>query len=307
MTKHILTLNERIVIQALRRENFSLQHIANRLGFSKTTIFNELHRIPGEYDANLADEMQHKQVSLRGRKNILTDDLKLEIEDKIKNYHWSPEQIAHRLNISFKSIYNWINDKLLDLSEADLPDKGVRRHRSKETRGQFSNGRSIDKRPDEVAQRDVFGHFEADTVLSGKNKGQALGTFVERVSRLMLVERLDSRNSQSMTETIIQLAKSLGSNMKTLTVDHGKEFAGYQTIESETDVRVYFAHAYSPHERGTNENRNKLLRRFVPKGRRIEDISDEELAMINWKLNTMPLKCLNWKTPLEVFMANFES
>ncbi len=151
---------------------------------------------------------------------------------------------------------------------------------------------------------DSTGHFEADTVLSGKRKGQAVATFVERKSRLTIVKRLHGRDSQSMTQAVLELASQLQDKLKTLTVDHGKEFANYQTIERQTGTPVYFAHAYSPHERGSNENRNRVLRRFIPKGQAIEELSDRQLVQINWYLNSRPLKCLNWRTPIEIFLLN---
>ena len=104
----------------------------------------------------------------------------------------------------------------------DLPDHGIRRKRAKETRGTFSHGRSIEDRPAEASDRNIAGHFEADTVLSGKRKGQAVATFVERKSRLTIVKRLGGRDSTSMTKAILELANQLGTNLKTLTVDHGK-------------------------------------------------------------------------------------
>ncbi len=94
----------------------------------------------------------------------------------------------------------------------------------------------------------------------------------------------------------------LGVNVKPIA--HGKEFANYQTIEQLTGTQVYFAHAYSPHERGSNENRNRVLRRFIPKGQAIEELSDRQLVQINWYLNSRPLKCLNWHTPIEIFLLN---
>ena len=87
-----------------------------------------------------------------------------------------------------------------------------------------------------------------------------LADFVERKSRLTIVKRLHGRDSQSMTQAVLELANQLQDKLKTLTVDHGKEFANYQTIERQTGTPVYFAHAYSPHERGSNENRNRVLR-----------------------------------------------
>ena len=185
-----------------------------------------------------------------------------------------------------------------------LIDHGIRRHRAKEKRGTFSHGRSIEERPHKVETRQEFGHFEADTVLSGKRKGQAVATFVERKSRLTIVKRLHGRDSRSMTQAVLELASQLQDKLKTLTVDHGKEFANYQTIERRTGTQVYFAHAYSPHERGSNENRNRVLRRFIPKGQPIDEITDDELIQINWYLNCRPLKCLNWRTQIEIFLRN---
>ncbi len=75
-------------------------------------------------------------------------------------------------------------------------------------------------------------------------------------------------------------------------------------IEEQAGVPLYFAHAYSPHERGSNENRNRVLRRFIPKGQPIDEITDDELIQINWYLNCRPLKCLNWRTPIEIFLRN---
>ncbi|WP_261622716.1 IS30 family transposase, partial [Limosilactobacillus fermentum] len=152
--------------------------------------------------------------------------------------------------------------------------------------------------------RQEFGHFEADTVLSGKRKGQAVATFVERKSRLTIVKRLHGRDNQSMTQAVLELASQLQDKLKTFTMDHGKEFANNQTIEQLTGTQVYFAHAYSPHEHGSNENCNRVLRRFIPKGQAIEELSDHQLVQINWYLNSRPLKYLNWHTPIEIFLLN---
>ena len=285
----ILSFQNRVVIETLHNEGRSLRYIANYLGFSKTTIFNELHRLNGEYQAELAQTDFERKVSQRGRKSSLTKNLKHLIEEKIQTQKWSPEQVAHVVGIAYKTVYNWIDQGLLDVQLPDLPDHGIRRHRAKEKRGTFSHGRSIEERPHKIETRQEFGHFEADTVLSGK---------------LTIIKRLHGRDSQSMTQAVLELASQLQDKLKTLTVDHGKEFANYQAIEQLTGTQVYFAHAYSPHERGSNENRNRVLRRFIPKGQAIEELSDYQLVQINWYLNSRPLKCLNWHTPIEIFLLN---
>ena len=273
----ILSFQNRVVIETLHNEGRSLRYIANYLGFSKTTIFNELHRLNGEYQAELAQTDFERKVSQRGRKSSLTKNLKHLIEEKIQVQKWSPEQVAHVVGIAYKTVYNWIDQGWLDIQLPDLPDHGIRRHRAKEKRGTFNHGRSIEERPHKVETRQEFGHFEADTVLSGKRKGQAVATFVERKSRLTIVKWLHGRDSQSMTQAV---------------------------LEQLTGTQVYFAHAYSPHERGSNENRNRVLRRFIPKGQAIEELSDYQLVQINWYLNSRPLKCLNWHTPIEIFLLN---
>jgi IS30 family transposase len=282
----ILLFEDRVVIETLHHEKHSLQNIADYLGFSKTTIFNEVHRLAGEHHAVKAQTDHEIKLSHRGRKTILTTNLKRLIEEKIKIQKWSIEQVAHVVRIAYKTIYNWIDQGLLDINVTDLPDHGIRRKRSKETRGSFSHGRSIEDCPAEISDHNTSGHFEADTVLSGKRKGQAVATFVERKSRLTIVKRLNGRDSISI---ILELANQLGDNLKTLTVDYGKEFANYNLIEEQTGVPLYFTHAYSPHERGSNENRNRVLRRFIPKGQPIDEITDDELIQINWYLNSRPL------------------
>ena len=111
--------------------------------------------------------------------------------------------------IAYKMVYNWIDQGWLDVQLPDLPDHGIRRHCAKEKRGTFNHGRSIEERPHKVETRQEFGHFEADTVLSGKRKGQAVATFVERKSRLTIVKRLHGRDSQSMTQAVLELASQL--------------------------------------------------------------------------------------------------
>ena len=278
----ILSFEDRVVIETLHHEKHSLQYIADHLGFSKTTIFNEVYRLAGEYHAVKAQTNHEVKLSHRGRKTILTTNLKRLIEEKIKIQKWSIEQVAHVVRIAYKTIYNWIDQGLLDINVTDLPNHGIRRKRAKETRGTFSHGRSIEDRPAEISDRNTSGHFEADTVLSGKRKGQAAATFVERKSRLTIVKRLNGRDSTSMSKAILELANQLGDNLKTLTVDHGKEFANYNLIEEQTGVP----------------------RRFIPKGQPIDEITDDELIQINWYLNSRPLKCLNWRTPIEIFLRD---
>lgn len=140
MSTTILSFQNRVVIETLHNEGRSLRYIANYLGFSKATIFNELHRLNSEYRAELAQADFERKVSQRGRKSSLTKNLKHLIEEKIQVQKWSPEQVAHVVGIAYKTVYNWIDQGWLDVQLPDLPDHGIRRHRAKEKRGTFSHG-----------------------------------------------------------------------------------------------------------------------------------------------------------------------
>ncbi|WP_271901767.1 helix-turn-helix domain-containing protein, partial [Limosilactobacillus reuteri] len=124
MSTTILSFQNRVVIETLHSEGRSLRYIANYLGFSKTTIFNELHRLNSEYQAELAQTDFEQKVSQRGRKSSLTKNLKHLVEEKIQVQKWSPEQVAHVVGIAYKTVYNWIDQGWLDVQLPDLPDHG---------------------------------------------------------------------------------------------------------------------------------------------------------------------------------------
>jgi IS30 family transposase len=139
MSTTILSFQNRVIIETLHNEGRSLRYIANYLGFSKATIFNELHRLNSGYRAELAQTDFERKVSQRGRKSSLTKNLKHLIEEKIQVQKWSPEQVAHVVGITYKTVYNWIDQGWLDVQLPNLPDHGIRRHRAKEKRGTFSH------------------------------------------------------------------------------------------------------------------------------------------------------------------------
>ena len=113
----------------------------------------------------------------------------------------------------------------------------------------------------------------------------------------MIIRRLPGRDSKAMTKAIVELNEELRGLIKSITSDHGKEFAGFKEIEA-CEIAHYFAHPYAPHERGTNERLNRELRLHIPKNQSIESVTDEELTMISKYLNWRPRKCLGWKTRL---------
>ena len=189
----------------------------------------------------------------------------------------------------------------------DLPLK-LRLHRKR--LGNHKNlknlGRSIDERPYDVEARNEFGHWEIDTVIGRKTKGDnVVLTLVERLTRKYIALKIADKNSAAVAAGIAKLKKHFGSKFsevfKTITSDNGLEFSELASIEDYTDTMVYFAHPYSSWERGSNERHNGLLRRFISKGRRIDSYSEEEILFVADWCNSMPRKVLGYYTPDELF------
>ena len=186
-----LTITDRIKIETYLDLGLKPCQIASKLSVHKSTISRELRRCQNGYSAVLAQEQYDHRAKQKGRKSRLTPKLKKEIEDGLKS-SWSPEQICGRYQleqkpmVAFKTIYNWLYAGLIDLDLSVLRRKGKTRQ-PKETRGTFRIGTSIAKRPKEVRNRETFGHWELDTVVSSRGKSKdCLATFLERKTRFYL-------------------------------------------------------------------------------------------------------------------------
>ena len=164
-------------------------------------------------------------------------------------------------------------------------------------------GTPIAKRPREIRKRETFGHWELDTVVSGR--GQAKGcvaTFIERKTRWYTAILIPDRSAKSMEEAVKLLHASLPKEaMKTATTDRGKEFSCYTALEKELGIQVYFADPYSSWQRGSNENGNGLFREFFPKKTNFDEVTTNQVDQALQLINSRPRKCLGWKTAYEVF------
>ncbi|SFE95189.1 IS30 family transposase [Alteribacillus iranensis] len=304
--QHLSTF-ERARIETLRSLNYSIRSISKMIHRSPSTVSRECRRNTvgnNPYCSETAQCRYHKRRRHCHPQGKWTKDLAQKIDEKL-DLTWSPEQIAHRLfkgSLSFKTIYRWLYQGLLTKNVAALRHKG-KRQRSKETRGRFNVGTSIKKRPKEIRKRKTFGHWELDSVVSsrGKIKG-CLATFVERKTRWYIALKMPNRTAASMENAIRTLHGVLPErSFQTATVDRGKEFACYPTIENDLKIDVYFADPYSSWQRGSNENANGLLREFFPKASDLAKVTEEELERALALINGRPRKCLDWKTAHEAF------
>ena len=181
--------------------------------------------------------------------------------------------------------------------------KRRKKHGSDDKRGQIPDRRPISQRPAIVEQRSRIGDWEGDSV-SGKGHGSFVATHVERKSRYLLAGKMDDKSANSMNETTRLLFRKIPkSKRQTMTVDNGKEFAGFKEMEKFVGLCCYFADPYSSYQRGTNENTNGLLRQVFPKGTDFNEVGNGELDKAVALINNRPRKCLNYRTPHEVIWS----
>jgi len=324
-----LTLKERIQIETLLNENKSKAYIAKKLNRSRSTISREVNKWvqnkDDKYSADLANwHAKDEYLNKRNTDKISTyKQLRFYVYRKLL-LGWTPEQIAGRLkeeyhndpimSISHESIYRYIylapqarlNKKLIKLlvRHKSRRRKPKKRHK---TGSKILNQVSIDNRPKHIELRKEIGHWEGDLMI-GKGQKSAIGTIVERKSRYTLIVKLEARNATEVAKMFSKKLNQLNPLFKkSMTYDNGTEMAKHQIITQKTGMKIYFAHPYSSWERGTNENTNGLIRRYLPKGTNFNEIDEKKLLIIQEKLNNRPRKIIGYKTPKEILDFELKS
>jgi IS30 family transposase len=315
-----VSLGERYVIYHLALYGLSRREIGRRLGRHHSTIGRELRRNgPRFAGAVYVPEAAQRRAEARLRR---ARHCRRREHGRLRRYvvsrlrrDWSPEQVAGRLRldhpgdqrmrVSPETIYQWIyRDAAAD---GDLFLHLRRRHRRRRKQGRYGTRRGlipgrvgIAERPGIVASRARFGDWEADTLEGARGKG-GIASLVERKSRYLLAAPLADKSAPTMAARVIKVFRKMPRQArKTLTVDNGREFARFKTIEQQTGLAVFFADPYAAWQRGTNENSNGLLRQYFPKRSDLRSLPDDELAHALQKLNHRPRKCLGYQSPHEV-------
>jgi IS30 family transposase len=305
MSYHHITTYERGKIEELTKLGYSDRKIAKRIGRHHSSISREINRLAKQdYNAQTAhNDYESKRINSKshGKSN---KEITEQIKEKLLST-WSPEQIAHTVmlgKVSFKTIYNWIyKGKIKGITLSVLRRKGKKR--SSQTYLHYAKGTPIRKRPKEVYSRKTFGHWELDTVVSSKGVRGCLATFAERKTRCYIALKMPNRTAKVMEKRIKSIYHALPKGaFKTATTDRGGEFACFDTIKSDLDLTLYFADPFCPHQRGTNEYHNGLLREFFPKGTDLGQISMQEIQHALDLINNRPRKCLGWLSPYQAFL-----
>ena len=302
--KH-LTIEERTSIAHLHKQGISLRQIAITIGRNVSTVKRELDRnyTPSKIgDVDYFPHSSQKRYEKRISKahNIVQFPLEVIqiIEQRLKET-WSPEQIAAFYKGQgfpcYKTIYKWINEgTIINGNKKLLRRKG--KGGWNETRGKATKGKSIRKRDKKIYKRADYGHWELDTVVSGKGKSKACFiTLVERKSRFYKAIKSPSRQADIVARLIIDYLKQFPSELvKTITTDNGKEFTEWKLIEKELNCEVYFCDPFCAWQKGSNENSNGLLREFFPKGYNLSRYTQKYIDKKVDLINNRPRKCNNW-------------
>ena len=334
-TKHIknkhLTIKERAQIELLIKQGSKKSEIARIIGISRSTLYNELNRgtveqmdthlkIHKEYFAETGQVIyeQNRKNSCKPYKFIKAFEFIKYSEKEILEKKYSPDVVCGlakkegRFNemVSTKTLYNYIDAGLMKVKNIDLTLKVKMSNKSRRRRkNRRIMGESIEKRPQKVNERNEFGHWEIDTVVGTKNRSAVLLTLAERVTRQLITVKIPSKSSQAVSEAMEKIISQFGDKadkiFKSITADNGSEFATLTDTISFADV--YFTHPYSSFERGTNEKQNSLLRRFFPKNKSLENISDQAIKAAQDWINTLPRKIFDYYCSNDLFQRFINS
>ena len=336
---------ERMVIDNHRRparDRISKSKMAEMLGVNRSTISRELKR--GEitqrdimwkeyisYSANVAQDTIDLNASAKGPSVKLGKDWFFHdfVEYWIIEKKYSPDAVIMKIEnegLSFetkictKTLYNYISKGyFLNLTNRNLPRKGKKpKRRYHRVRKSYrTRGKSIDQRPMEANDRSEFGHWEMDCVESGRGGRSCLLTLVERQTNYSLNFKLLSQSQKQVQKQLDRMERKLGRPsfsrlFKSITVDNGSEFLGFKNLmtslfaKKKARTEIYYCHPYSSYERGSNEQMNGQIRRFIPKGSDISKVSKESVEEITDHLNTYPKRSLKGKTSEQLFHRELE-
>ena len=322
-SKRSLTLAEREEISRGLVSQLSLRSIALQLNRAPSTISREIKRNGGYdyYRATKADQAAWDRACRPKLCKLATQpSLSRKVATKLMR-NWSPEQIAGWLKrtypnnentqVSHETIYRSLFIQTRGVLKKELQQylrtqRAIRRsqHASlkKDGLGKIKEAISISERPASVEDRAVPGHWEGDLIAGSKNS--YIATLVERHTRYVMLVKVKQKTTEAVVSALIKQAKKLPTELyKSLTWDRGSELADHKRFTLETNIDVYFCDPRSPWQRGSNENTNRLLRQYFPKGTDLAVHSQAKLSAVARQLNERPRKTLGFETPAERFNA----
>ena len=324
--KH-LSFEERVIIQLRIKDNYSIRAIAREIGCSPTTVSNEIkrgtvlmyknHSPHYRAKAGQAKYEANRQNSCRNYDYVEKSKFINYVSNHFFNDDWSLDACYGRALIDnaftreemvcVKTLYKYVDAGLIGIKNHHLPVKLSRKTKTvRQNENKRKLGRSIEERPSIVDTREEFGHWECDLVLGSKTKDdKVLLTMIERMTREFFVIPIANKNAETVLEAFKELKSRYEEHFsevfKTITTDNGSEFADLSNLEDISKTLIYYAHPYTSCEKGSVERHNGLIRRFLPKGKRIDHYDAQTIADVETWANSLPRKILGYKTPDELF------
>lgn len=326
---------ERELLYGWRKEKVSLREIGRRLGRDHTSLSDELRinktgkgrraheYFSQEYLPGLAQEKAEKR-SLKQRQKAPLKEVGIFLyvrEHLRKPFFWTPDQISGKIksdlpgkSISVETIYQYIYSKpakrykLWQLLTCQRKKRMKKNGRTVHRDGKIPGSISIDLRPEVVGLRERVGDWETDN-LGGKTTDRAaLSVTIERLTRYTILTKLSDRLAVTKKGALVRRLGIFPADARlTLTTDNGSENSQHKDISDSLNLTMYFCHAYHSWEKGGVENMNKRIRRFIPKGTSIDQVSQKKIRQVEWILNNTPRKCLGYLTPQEKMLELLKS
>jgi len=330
-----LKWHNRLKIEQMRNDGKSVREIADALHFHISTIYRELERGKWEhlntdlttdirYSPDIAQRKAEENMTALGPDLKIGNDHKFaaHIETKIADEGYSPEAVLGEIKeqglefdttICTATLYSYIHRGLFSrLTSEQLPRHGKGQKEYKRVRASRApRGESIDNRPEEVKSREIFGHWEMDTVVGKKGgKKDVLLVLTERKTRDEIIRKIKDKTTGSVVTAVNGLERQYGKMFplifKSITCDNGCEFQDFAGIENSVlrkgkRTEVYFCHPYSSFERGTNENNNILIRRWFPKGTDFGKVTHKAVRQVQDWMNNYPRRLHGFKTAKQMF------
>ena len=315
-----LSLDERQVLYALKLQGTPIADIARQLNRDRSSLYRELKR-HGTESAYNPITAERKAIATRSQPRLC----KIERYSTLRQYvmqrlkmGWSPEQIAGRLRrkkskyaICHETIYQFIyrkkNKKLYRLLPLKKP-KRRRQYARKTQECRFGNRRIITERPGYIDRRFHYGHWEGDRIEFVGERSAGVTTLVERKTRIVVLIKNAGKSSPEVMNGIANKFSCSPKNFcKSITFDQGSEFSNFTILERKLKCKIFYCHKHAPWEKGSNENMNGRIRRYLPFDSRVSEIDQKVLDQLSNSLNNTPRKCLDFKTPKELFLKHYKS
>jgi IS30 family transposase len=333
-----LTYKDRVKIEPLyNKMHLNYTEIGKIIGKDRTTISREIKKglvknLTSElieiyvYSAEVGQKKNEENETAKGTNLKIGNDMKLAsfVEKEIKEEKSSPEVIEYKIKqagfsttLCYKTIYNYIDKEILEVKRKDLTYGNYNKKEDKKEESDRikpnKEGKTIHDRPEEIKTREEIGHWKMDLVegLKGKKEPYLL-VLSERKTRKEIIELIPNKEAKSVAKALDRIERKIGvvkfrETFKTITTDNGSEFRNWKIIEKsytgskKTRTTQYFADAYSSWQRGTNENINKMIRRFLPKGTSFKGLKQEDVKRIERWINNYPRKIFKFKTSEEYY------